>query len=313
LLFSRDARARFREGLIMQLQEQGQIKYGDQDLLASSAVAGWRGIAADHRRHPRGEIASFQPEHLEIGIATACHPESIVSRTGDRIRQHTRVEPGTIWFCPTGVLEEDIVISEWHDVLHIYLPPERFAELSDARGGAAIRPEDVPYLGGIYDERIRRIAGRLAGHLHAPSAAASTLLTTLALELVACITDTYANVSHGMNGAGSNPRLDARRLRHVLDYMTAHIDADIGLDDLAGAACFSTFHFIRAFANTTGMPPYRYLSRLRLERAKTLLALRKVPISHVALASCFSSQSNFTRAFRRATGVTPRVYRDQTR
>ncbi|WP_431272175.1 helix-turn-helix domain-containing protein [Dankookia sp. P2] len=34
-----------------------------------------------------------------------------------------------------------------------------------------------------------------------------------------------------------------------------------------------------------------------------------MPISQVALVCCFSSQSNFTRAFRRATGFTPETYR----
>ena len=98
-------------------------------------------------------------------------------------------------------------------------------------------------------------------------------------------------------------------MRRVLDYMTAHLDDDVGLEALADEACLSTFHFARVFANTMGMPPHRYLARLRLERAKTLLSLRALPISQIALACCFSSQSNFTRAFVRATGLTPREYR----
>jgi AraC family transcriptional regulator len=126
----------------MRIQEHGPTKYGGQDVLASSAGNGWHGIVAEHRRHPKGELPSFQPRHMEIGIATGCHPDCIVGRTGGRLRQHTRVEPGTIWLCPVGVMEEDIQISEWHDVLHLYLPPERFAELSEARGGAAARAGD---------------------------------------------------------------------------------------------------------------------------------------------------------------------------
>jgi AraC family transcriptional regulator len=119
----------------MRLQDQGRAKYGTDDLIASSAAAGWRGIAIEHRHHPRGELPTFRPEHLEIGIATDCHRDCTVSRTGDRLRQHTRVEPGVIWLCPVGVLEEDIRISAWHDVLHVYVPPARFAEVSAARGG----------------------------------------------------------------------------------------------------------------------------------------------------------------------------------
>jgi AraC family transcriptional regulator len=303
--------ARTGEDFIVQLQAQGGAKYGSEDVLASSASSGWRGLAAEHRRHPRGEVPSFQPAHLEIAIATGCHRECIVSRTGERLRQHTRVEPGTIWFCPTGVFEEDIVVSEWHDALHIYLPPERFTQLSEERGGAAPRPEAVPYIGGLYNEKIRRIGTALLDHLQAPRAAGTVFMDTLSLELTACVVDNYSTDARMKADGNTEHRLDRRRLRHVLDYMTAHLENDIGLSDLADAACLSSFHFLRIFSNTMGVPPHRYLSRLRLERAKTLLSLGDTPIVEVALACCFSSQSNFTRAFHRATGFTPQVYRSR--
>lgn len=296
----------------MQLEDQGGAKYGARDILASSAAREWRGLAVDHRHHPKGEVGSFQPLHLEIAIATGCDPDCVVSRTGDRIRQHTRVEPGTLWFCPAGVQEDDIVLSEWHDALHIYLPPARFVDLSEVRGGAACRPEAVPYLGGFYDERLRRIGAGLLRELHAPSAAGSVLIDTLSTELTACVVDSYSADARSPGSDEGGHKLDGRRLRRVFDYMTAHLEDDVGLEDLAQAACFSTFHFIRMFTSTTGVPPHRYLSRMRLERAKTLLSLRTMPIAEIALACRFSSQSSFTRAFRRATGTTPQIYRQQS-
>ena len=296
----------------MQLEDQGGAKYGNRDILASSVACGWRGLTVEHRHHPKGEVESFQPPQLEIAIATGCDPDCVVSRTGDRIRQHTRVEAGTLWFCPAGVQEEDIILSEWHDALHIYLPPARFVDLSEVRGGAAYRPEAVPYLGGFYDERLRRIGAGLLRELQAPSAAGSVLVDTLSIELTACVVDSYSPDTRRREGNERDYKLDSRRLRRVLDHMTAHIEDDVGLEDLARAACFSTFHFIRMFTSTTGMSPHRYLSRMRLERAKTLLSLRTMPIAEIALACRFSSQSSFTRAFRRATGKTPQIYRQQS-
>jgi AraC family transcriptional regulator len=293
----------------MDLREHGQTKYGDKDVLASSSGRHWRGIAAEHRRHPAGEIPSFRPQHMEIGIATGCHPESIVSRTGDGLRQHTRVEPGIIWFCPVGVLEEDIHISHWHDVLHIYVSPERFAQVTQAGGGRLARPEAVRYLGGIYDERIRLIGRELIAEMHLPSSAGSMRIDALSLSLTGCLVDNHSSDAPATGMRGSELRLDELRLRRVLDFMATHLEAEIGLDDLAREACFSAFHFSRVFANTMGVPPHRYLSQLRLERAKTLLALRTASIAEISAACCFSSQSNFTRAFRRATGATPLTYR----
>jgi AraC family transcriptional regulator len=95
----------------------------------------------------------------------------------------------------------------------------------------------------------------------------------------------------------------------VLDYMNANLEEAVGLTELADIACLSPFHFNRAFSRAMGAPPHRYLAALRLERAKTLLAIGNTSIVDIALASGFFSQSNFTRAFHRATGTTPSAYR----
>jgi AraC family transcriptional regulator len=57
------------------------------------------------------------------------------------------------------------------------------------------------------------------------------------------------------------------------------------------------------------MPPFRYVSRRRLEAAMALLAAGRLPLAEIAFRSGFSSQASFTRAFRRATQMTPGEYR----
>jgi AraC family transcriptional regulator len=67
------------------------------------------------------------------------------------------------------------------------------------------------------------------------------------------------------------------------------------------------------FRAKTGVPPHRFLSSLRLEKAKAALARGGASISEIAAAACFSTQANFTRAFKLATGVTPREFRRRAR
>jgi AraC-like DNA-binding protein len=107
----------------------------------------------------------------------------------------------------------------------------------------------------------------------------------------------------------SRHALDDTRTQRVIDYMTAHLEDSIDLDDLAAAACLSPFHFARLFRNRMGVPPYRFLSTMRLERAKMLLMNTSVQLSEIALVCQFSNQTNFTRAFRQFAGVTPNVFR----
>jgi AraC family transcriptional regulator len=107
--------------------------------------------------------------------------------------------------------------------------------------------------------------------------------------------------------------LDDGRLRRVLAYIEERLAEDITVADLAGVACLSIFHFTRAFAATMGVPPHRYVSRRRLEIAKETIATGGASLSEIALDCQFSSQSSFTRAFRRAAGMTPAEYRQTLR
>ena len=57
------------------------------------------------------------------------------------------------------------------------------------------------------------------------------------------------------------------------------------------------------------MPPHRYLTSQRIERAKTLLAERKRSVTEIGFDVGFSETSSFTSTFRKVTGETPTDYR----
>ena len=100
-----------------------------------------------------------------------------------------------------------------------------------------------------------------------------------------------------------------KALRRALDYIEDNLSEDITLDSLAEVTGYSVFHFVRKFALAMGVSPGRYISQKRLENAKTELAAGKLTLVEIALNAQFSSQASFTRAFHRATGMTPMEYR----
>ena len=113
-------------------------------------------------------------------------------------------------------------------------------------------------------------------------------------------------------GPSAKGRLDRRRLFRVLDYIDRHLEGNLTLDSMASVACLSRFHFARAFKQAVGQSPLRYVVARRLERAKVLLIEGEVPLVEIALVLRFSSQANFTRAFRQSTGLAPGQYRRET-
>ncbi|MZP31335.1 helix-turn-helix domain-containing protein [Heliobacterium undosum] len=96
------------------------------------------------------------------------------------------------------------------------------------------------------------------------------------------------------------------------DYVEAHLQAPVSLDQLASAAGYSPSHASRVFKELVGIPPLEYLRARRLSQAA--LRLRDTPsrVLEVALDAIFESHEGFTRAFSKQFGITPENYRKHT-
>lgn len=136
---------------------------------------------------------------------------------------------------------------------------------------------------------------------------AESLANVLAVHLLRHYT------AAGGGAGGLRGGLSGHRLRHLLAFAADNCGRDLSLADLAREAGMSAFHFAREFKRATGMTPHQHLIKLRVERAKSLLAGSALPLSEVGLRAGFSHQSHFTRLFRRLTGTTPQLYRHATR
>jgi len=109
------------------------------------------------------------------------------------------------------------------------------------------------------------------------------------------------------------PDLPSRRLRRVIDYIEAHLGADLSLLTLAAEAGMSPAHFAREFKRAKGTSVHRYLLGRRVAWAAALLAGTDQSVAEVALATGFSSQAHLTTAFQRQNGTTPAAYRRERR
>jgi AraC family transcriptional regulator len=112
--------------------------------------------------------------------------------------------------------------------------------------------------------------------------------------------------------AGGQPVLRGGLSPHVLrridDWLEAHLEDAVHLDDLARIAGMSGYHFHRMFRLSRGMAPHAWITAQRVKRAQNLLK-GKMQIARISAACGFSSQSHMTRIFRHQTGLTPAGYR----
>lgn len=100
---------------------------------------------------------------------------------------------------------------------------------------------------------------------------------------------------------------DNKKLLLAREYLDAHANEFITLDQLAHEVSLSKYHLCRQFSRIFKMPPNKYLRQLRLQRAKELLN-QGYPITEVALNCGFSDQSHMGRHFKAVFGVSPKKY-----
>jgi AraC family transcriptional regulator len=109
---------------------------------------------------------------------------------------------------------------------------------------------------------------------------------------------------------GWQPRgLAPHKLQQVLCFIEERITEPIGIRDLASEVRLSQFHFARMFKEATGNPPHEYITRVRMERAKELLAASDLPLRLVAMSVGYQTQAHFTGVFHKRVGMTPRAFR----
>lgn len=143
------------------------------------------------------------------------------------------------------------------------------------------------------------IAQRLYREFKADDLASSLAIEGLALEL-----------------ASESTRLAAAPSRHAPAWLTRAEELlrdrfleEVRISEIAVEIGVHPVHFTRAFRAFAGCTPGEFVRRLRLDYAARLILTTRRSIVDVALACGFSSQSHFTTAFKRHTGLTPAAYR----
>ena len=164
---------------------------------------------------------------------------------------------------------------------------------------------------GSFDPVIASLASALLPAFTGTEEASGLFIDHVHLALQAHLLRKYAEIRIG----SCRPRETLTPLQRcrAIEILEARISDNITLAELGSAFDLSMAHFARAFKNSVGETPHVWLTKRRVERAKSLLGESRLPISQIAFETGFAHQSHLARHMRRVLGVSPRAFRDSLR
>jgi AraC family transcriptional regulator len=276
--------------------------------LSSSRELGWTTVLVDTYVDPYTVDEFCRPPTPDLLLVAVTKGAYVLESKKGGAWQRATCRPGSVSATAPGTAST----LRWHadhpqrmESLHVHLSEQLLrgtATAFGARGRQALGLlPDCLLLGDPLVESALLSLGR-AARQGAPAMYADSVAQMLATHLL------YGADAGRFEPAGAlaRPALNA-----VVDYMHLHLQDDIDLTVLAQLAGLSKFHFLRLFTQAAGATPHRYLVRLRLQRAATMLRDTRQTILQVAEACGYRSQGHFAGAFRRQYGLSPTQFRRQ--
>ncbi len=197
-----------------------------------------------------------------------------------------------IMFRPEALLSGDYDIKQ-HPGFHALFLIE--AQVNTAQGFSSrlkLSPADFSTLGYILDAAVNEYSGGLPGK--------TTILKAYFMQVVTLLSRLYGEPQKQQDIGG---------MAEAAAYMENHFMEDITIEKMLDISHYSQRHFIRLFSAAYNTTPQKYLMSIRIRRAGSMLRESSLPITEVALRCGFGDSNYFSRAFRKAVGMTPSQYR----
>lgn len=262
------------------------------------------GGAATRTHTGPNEIQFTAPAHMALVMFTAQPGRQIALNTDRRI----------VGVAPVGSLEivpaQSELFARWaveKQNLLFAVEPARLERLAGAEFDADTFELHPPQL-GLVDDHAVTLARLMRQELETGDLGSAEALDALVTLFATYLLRNYSSLGQRAPRAFKGGLLPST-WKKVNDYIHAHLSEILSLERLASVANLSPSHFVRAFKETAGQAPHQYVISTRLAYARSLILSTSMPLSHVAKAAGFSSNSHMTAMMKRAWNVTPSEFR----
>jgi AraC family transcriptional regulator len=285
--------------------------------ILSSRPVGWEQLTVRAYNEPADLDETFFPGGPDIYLVLVTSGDIRVDeRKVDGPWVSYPIHAGDWFLSPAGgepyALRWKSLSSKPLTTLHLHLNADLFfrsARQVEERAATYVQVHEVT---GFQDPLLTSMALSLQRELQQPASSAvvgqlyaETAAQMLAVHLLKDYTTGSAIIPE------PRQKLSPQQMQHLTDFILAHLNEPLSLEMLSKQIGFSPYHFARLFRRSTGESPHQFVLRKRLDVAKRLLKETDLSLAHIALTVGFPQQSYFTQAFKRYTGATPLIYRQE--
>jgi AraC family transcriptional regulator len=212
--------------------------------------------------------------------------------TNTRNKEHL-CSTSTMLFHPAGTTHRDRFYSRGGRFFTVSLTRDTLEHVQD-------HLDLVGHSLALPDHLVEWLGSKLYRELQTKDDLSSIVMEGMAFELLAY------TLRREMRPTRERPRW----LRMAHELMRDRCGEHITISEIAKSVGVHPFHLSRTFREFYRCSPGEFLRSCRIETASDLLKGSDLPLAEVALQSGFSDQSQFTKSFKRKTGMTPREFRN---
>jgi AraC family transcriptional regulator len=267
-------------------------------------------------------VESFVGEH--IGIFIPCTGHCLYALTEDHTHpafsfyysydkkmkmsvggKIVRSRPNTVSGLPPDVKHHEIPLETFTRFFAILIDPEFFT-----RHGALYGKQITPLMLATFPlpEQLLPCVKLLMAEISARNPGSPEIIRSLETQITHHLLRSILSLPVSCEKISQREDID-----YIVEYINDHYNQSITLDDLAAKIALSRSHFSRLFKRETGFTLQDYIIKVRLERARLMLANSSRKIIEIAHQCGFSSSAHFTAAFSKYAGIQPSAYRKSTR
>lgn len=265
-------------------------------IFATSKTYGWDGIYAEVGENQGWHVEDMVPVGHYIAISRDTEDFHFKVRDATGKWRPVVMKPNTLWIQPANqAFSFDVqTMARWCGVI---VQPAKLKALVGSE--SAVEP-----IIGVYDEVLTPVMQAICAEVMRGGSSGRKFAEAMTLVIGTQLLRLFGEANAAPKGG-----ITGRQLRLVADHVDARIDREISVAQLAQLAGLSEAHFARAFKQSTGLSPHKFVTERRLERGKRLLADTQDSIAQIALDCGFADQAHFARSFSQHYGSSPSALR----